>query len=197
MRFAPWQWIAYDWRDPDGAGDAVRRVMAGTVEPGIIMPEAERAQFLEPLFVGSPMEAAERGEGLALVRPGDPLLTWRKKRGERLEAERHAYAIAQFRLAFLSGRRAPVEPCAYEFRLAYDLDDGRREDPVCDHELVSRFAHLAARHGERRALELLDETVNLDYAEAGMACVLAADDAGRWHLGAVLRLDETAQMALL
>ena len=196
LRFSRWQWIAYDWRGEDSAG-ADRRVLPGTVEPGLVMPEAERASFLEPLVVGSLDEAVERGDGLALVRPGDPLFAWRKKRAQRLETERHAYALAAGRLAFLSG--TPLEPSTYEFRLKYDLDDGRREDACADLELAARFAALAKRHGERRALDIMDETVNLEYAEAGMACVLAKDArrAGRWLLVAILRLDEAAQMTLL
>jgi hypothetical protein len=195
--FARWQWIAYDWRLAGGAaGGGDHHVFPGTVEPGLRMAELERPGFLEPLITATPAEAADLG--LALVRPRDPLLAWRKKRSDRLDGERHAYAVAADRLAYLGGGRAP-EPCPYEFRLKYDLDDGHRDDPCLDWELAALYAEHEKRDGEKRALEVVDQTVNLDYARHGMACVLAAElgRPERWHLVGVLRLAEETQLALL
>ncbi len=199
-RFARWQWIAYDWRGADGGpqGDS-RRVLEGTIEPGLKMPEAERPVFLAPLIEGSLEEAHDRGRRLALVRPRDPLFAWKRKRAERLDAERHAYALAAAGLSYLGGTARPVEPCPYEFRLKYDAGDGRRDDACADWEMTARFAALSRRLGEKRALEALDATFNLEYPRHGMVCALAADGPrpGRWRLVGVMALAEVSQMALL
>ena len=200
--FARWQWIAYDWRPADDstaeavAGD--RHVYPGTVEPGLRMAEAERPGFLEPLVSATPAEAADRGESLVIVRPRDALLTWRKKRGDRIDGERHAYDVAADRMAYLGGGRA-VPPCPYEFRLQYDLDDGHRDDACLDWDLAALFAEHEKRDGDKRALDVVDQTVNLDYPRHGMACILAAEPGRRehWHLVAILRLAEETQLALL
>jgi hypothetical protein len=200
--FARWQWIAYDWRLADGsAPDALagdRQVFPGTVEPGLRMAEAERPGFLEPLILATPAEAADRGEGLVIVRPRDALLTWRKKRSDRLDGERHAYEVAAERLAYLGGGRA-MAPCPYEFRLQYDLDDGHRDDACLDADIAALFAEHEKRDGEKPALDVVDQAVNLDYAAHGMACVLAAEPGRRdhWNLVALLRLAEEPQLALL
>jgi hypothetical protein len=200
--FSHWQWIAYDWCLADNVTDSAwpddRNVFPGTVEPGLRMAEKERAGFIEPLVAATPAEAADRGQGLVIVRPHDPLLTWRRKRADRLDTERRAYDVAGDRLAFLNNGRAP-EPCPFEFHLQYDLEDGHRDDICLDGQLAALYAEHYKRDGEKPALQMLDETINLDYARHGMACVLAADadQPERWHLVAMLRVAEEAQLALL
>jgi hypothetical protein len=67
-QFARWQWIEYDWiaPGPDDRRRESRRVQEDTIRVGDVMPERERAGFLDPLIIGSTDEAAAKGMSLTL-----------------------------------------------------------------------------------------------------------------------------------
>ena len=100
-RFERWQWVQYKWRPPTSdARTESRHVFEDTLEPGSLMPERERAEFLEPLLVASVTRAAARGQSLALVRPKQVRFRWKDKPVQRINDERAAYQTAARQSSF-------------------------------------------------------------------------------------------------
>ncbi len=201
QKFIRWQWIEYDWRKPtDDKRPESQRVQEGTIRPGKEMPKKERAEFLHPLIVSSTLEAANNGATLALIRPRDTVFTFKKKRPEAINKERHGYTAAASQLSFLTQRQKPLEPCPYEFKFKYTTDDGRRHENICgDWETAAMFYRFEKISGEKDALRKMDETFNIEYPERGMVFALGAHSRypDSWLLVGVIRLDEVDQLSLL
>jgi hypothetical protein len=199
QKFGRWQWVEYDWREPKGdPRSESQRVQEGTIKPGEIMPEKERAAFLQPLIFGSTAEAQEQGHTLALIRPIEPKFSYAKKDEKQIEEERAEYAKATDQLSFLTQQQEPLKPCPYEFRFKYQTEDGPHNHKCGDWETAAMFYRFSRRYGEAEALRIMDQTFNKNYPEKGMAFAMGTDSRYPiWLLVGVLRLDKIDQMALL
>ena len=163
------------------------------------MPEGERAEFLEPLVVGSVEEARGRGGSLALVRPRESTFRYKPKSPGQIEEERRKYEATARQQSFFDAELAKIEPSPYEFRLRFRDQNGWHNHRCEDWETTAAFWRLRKSHGEDAALKHLDEIYNGLYPERGMVLALG-NQAGRpqsWLLLGVIRLDQTSQSRLL
>ncbi len=200
QKFVRWQWVEYAWRKPtDDNRPESQRVQDDTIKLGNKMRVTERAEFLSPMIVGSTSEAADNGATLALIRPRNPVFSYKKKRSERIEKERREYAVAANQLSFLTQQKKPFEPCPYEFRFKYTTEDGDHDNVCGDWETAAMFYKFSRKYGDKDALRMMDETFNLDHPDKGMAFVLGTliRNPSTWHLVGVIRLDEVDQMTFL
>ena len=200
QKFSRWQWIEYRWRKPtDDKRPESQRVQDGTIIPGPKMPKRERANFLNPLVVASTSEAADSSKTLALIRPENPVFSFKKKRADKIDNERRDYAAAASQLSFFTKQQKPLEPCPYEFRFKYTTKDGPHDHLCGDWETAAMYFRFEKLYGVKKALKLMDETFNLEYPKNGMVFAMGTDSRypSKWLLVGVIRLDEEDQIPLL
>lgn len=199
-KFVRWQWIEYEWTAPkDDQRVESRRVLEDTIQPGPLMPKAERARFLAPLVVGSVAEAAASGKSLALIRPCEVSLTCRKKSREDLEKERKSFAEAAQQRSFFDEDLTALEPCPYEFHFRYKTEDGKTHGNNCaDWETAATYWRLEKDYGEAEAIKKMQATFADEYPRKGMAFAMGTHSRypSTWLLIGVLRLDPCRQLAL-
>lgn len=163
------------------------------------MPVRERPRFLDPVIVPSTEAAAAKGETLALIRPRNVRFGYEKKRPQQIEKERKAYASVARQGSFFDKPLKELEPCPYEFRFAYESEDGKPHGNVCDDwETAAMFYNLRRRYGEAQALQMMETAFNDAYARKGMAFALGTHSRypATWLLVGVIRLDKPAQLTL-
>ena len=191
-QFERWQWLRYGWRPPtaDRRRES-RHVFEDTLRPGARMTERERAEFLEPLVVGSVREAAARSESLALIRPLDSRFRYKPKPAERIAAERRAYETVAAQGSFFDRELAALEPSPFEFRLSFRDADGWHHHSCADWETTATYWKQSRSSGSAGALAHLERMYNEVYPAKGLAVVLGnmAKRPRTWLLLAVMRLD--------
>jgi hypothetical protein len=160
------------------------------------MPKRERARLLNPLIMPSVVEAARRGQSLALIRPIETRFSHRAKSASQMQQERAAYAKAARQGSLLDKELESLEPTPYVFTFRFRDADHRHTYTNGDWE-----AHAMYYRGRQRGLsdaEVLDwmnQTFNVDYPKSGMAFAVG-NQAKRpqvWQLLGVLRLDELSE----
>lgn len=201
-QFTRWQWIEYDWLAP-GADDRrkeSRRVQEDTIQPFGVMPQRQRAQFLEPILTGSTAEAASRGMSLTLVRPNNVRFRWRAKSEEQIAEERRAYKGAARQRSFFDRDLIALDPCPYAFHFDWTDADGNSHRATCDDwETTATFYRREREMGAEKALASMEVTFGEEYPRKGMAFAMGTHSrrAEQWLLVGVLRLDQVDQPSLL
>ena len=191
-KFSRWQWVRYRWRPPtsDRRRES-RHVFEDSLTPGRTLPERERADFVEPLVVGSAREAEARGASLALIRPTESRFRWKSKPPARIEAERREFQAVARQMSFFDAELATIEPSPFEFRMSFRDDDGWHHHSCSDWETMATFWKLRPRYGDEGALRHLDRTYNETYPKRGMVLALGnmAKRPRTWLLLGVIRVD--------
>ncbi|CAA7624736.1 conserved hypothetical protein [Magnetospirillum sp. LM-5] len=199
-KFSRWQWIEYQWRTPgtDKRSES-RRVQEDSIIPGDVLPLNKRAEFLDPLVVGSVEVAVQRGQSLALIRPRDVRFVCRKKTVEEIETERASFAAAASQKTFFDKDLTALDPCPYDFRFRYKTDAGSHDHSCADWETAVMFWNFEKRYGEDEALRLMSGTFNDEYPRKGMVFAMGTHSRWpqSWLLIGVIRLDVPKQMAFL
>jgi hypothetical protein len=123
----------------------------------------------------------------------------RRRKPQQIEEERKAYASVARQRSFLDKALTALEPCPYEFRFAYESEDGKPHGNVCDDsETAAMFYNFRRRYGEAQALRLMGKAFNDEYPPKGMAFALGTHSRypATWLLVGVIRLDKPAQLML-
>lgn len=198
-RFARWQWIEYDWVKPkDDTRPESRRVQEDSIVLGGRLPECERAGFLNHLIVPSTSIAKERGNTLALIRPVDPIFSWKRKTVDEIAQERRAYEEAARQLSFFDKELSALEPCPYAFHFQYKTEDGKAHTATCDDWETAAMFHRGQRtHGVAGTLAHMDKVFNRDYPRKGMVFAMGTHSRrpDQWLLVGVIRLDRVSQLS--
>jgi hypothetical protein len=200
-QFKRWQWIEYDWIAP-GADDKrreSRRVQEDTIQVGEMMPEKERAPFLEPITTGSTAEAASKGMSLTLIRPAKIRFRWRPKTDEQIAAERIAYELAARQASFFDKELRALNPCPYAFHFDWTDADGMPHKATCDDwETAVTYYRREKAMGSAAALADMEKTFGEEYPAKGVAFAMGTHSrrAEQWLLVGVLRLDRVPQTSL-
>ncbi len=192
-RFSRWQWVRYSWVLPKSdARHESRHVFEDKIEPRRIMPERERAEFLEPHIVGSAREAMSRGDSLALVRPQETKFRYREKPPQLIAQERKAYEAAARQGSLFDKELAALEPSPFIFQLNFLDEEGWHRPSCSDWETTATYWKHAKNYGPDRALDHLDNMYNDVYREKGMVLALGnmAKRPKTWLLLGVIRLDQ-------
>lgn len=201
QKFGRWEWIEYEFTPPSGDGRwESQKVVPDSIKVTGTLREAQRARFLDPIVRASSRDADSRGESLALVRPRDVVLSWRRKPDDEIadEARKHSALVAQ--QSFLQPSVRPMTPCPYEFALRWTDEDGAVHNNTCDDwETATAFYVRRRSLGELQALQSLKQTYEDDYMDAGMALAIGTHSRRnqQWLLVGIIRLNRTAQPDLL
>lgn len=197
QKFGRWEWIEYQFTPPNGDNRREsQKVVPDTIKVTGTLRDTERSRFLDPIVRASSREAEGRGESLALVRPRDLSLSWRRKPADEIaeEAQKHRALVAQ--QSFLQPSVKPMTPCPYEFSMRWTDGDGVSHNNTCDDwETATAFYVRRKAHGELLGLQSLRKTFEDDYMKAGMALAIGTHSRRnqQWLLVGIIRLDRTAQ----
>ena len=205
QKFKRWQWIRY--RFTPSKRDL--RVESQKVTPESIetigeIKKTERARFLNPLVRATLEEATANNESLAIVRPSEFELYWKKKSDERIETERAKHAALASQLSLLDNSAMPFEPCPFEFRVRWTDQAGAKRNHICDDwETAQAFKRFRGEYGEAQALELIKQKYD-DYFERGLVFAFSTHSRrnvtygtrNQWLLVGMIRLDFDAQAVL-
>lgn len=199
--FKRWDWVEFKFRPPtrDRRPESCH-VMEDTISVSGQMAKRERASFLNPLVSASISDAAQKGRSLALIRPKNTRFCYKPKKAEQIEDERRAYRAAASQTSLLDEELAALEPSPFEFRFKFEDGVGPHDFANGDWEAHAMFFNARRREGsDQAALDWMSSKFNDEYPVKGMLfCVgNVASRPQTWQLLGVLRVDETAQMALL
>jgi len=157
------------------------------------MPKKERARLLNRLIVPSVVEAAGRGQSLALIRPTATKLFCRAKSATQIAQERAAYATAARQGLLLDKELESIEPTPYVFKFRFEDGNHRHTYTNGDWEAHAMYYRgLQRGMSATEVLNWMDHTFNVEYPRLGMAFAVG-NQAKRpqvWQLLGVLRLDE-------
>lgn len=199
-QFKRWDLVEYLPRPPTGD----RRKESRNVEESSLkrvgaMKPASRADFFSGLTRPSIVDAASRGESLALVRPENFEFVWKRKPAAEIEADRLKRARTLSQGSLFDKELAAIEPCPFDIRMKFTDATGRHDMACGDWETAATFFKWREEYGEESALQRLKARYEGEYAEAGVAFAFGtmAKHPTTWILLGIIRLDESSQMKLL
>jgi hypothetical protein len=194
--FNRWDWVNYTYRRPT---NDPRRESCHVFEDSIAvvgsLAARERSRLVEPLVVGSAVEAVARGQSLALIRPKNTKFRTRAKSAQEIEVEREAYRRAAAQTSILDKQLSELEPSPVEFRFQFEDGSGKHKYENGDWETHAMFWLWRTKYGEAAALRRMDEVFNDEYPRRGMVFAIGnqAKRPQTWQLLGVIRLDEVPQ----
>lgn len=198
--FSRWDWVSFQYGRPK----ADNRVESCHVHEESIaiegkLPERERSRLLEPLVLGSGVEAAERGQSLALIRPKNTRFIIHRRTAEEIEDERRAYANAARQMTMFDEELAALDPTPHEFKFRFEDAAGQHEYRNGDWEAHAMFWRERQRTSEAEALRWMEGKFNEEYPRRGMVFAIGnlAKRPHTWQLLGVIRLNEAKQSTLL
>jgi len=139
---------------------------------GRVSKDDEKTALIERALVASEVEAIDRGQSLAVVRPSDVALTWRRLSSSEIESDRKKFADQVNQLSLLEDEIAAYQPCPFKFKLSF-VCDGKRYNKTCaDWETTATFFNHSKQMEESEVLEYLQRTYCEDYVKKGMVLAL-------------------------
>lgn len=197
-RFKRWDLLEYRPDMPrDDRRPESRRVDEPTLKVLGKVPERQRADLLQKLIRSSALEAAARGETLALIRPREVRFTWRVKPQSEIDAETARRQKTAAQGSLLDKELNEIEPCPYILKMSFADDAGPHGMACGDWETAAAYFNLRKRYGDQHALEHLKKTYEEEYAD-GIALALGtvAKRPKQWLMLGVIRLKSTDQASL-
>lgn len=199
-RFNRWDIVEYRAQLPrDDRRRESRRVEEQTLRIAGELRPAYRADFLECMLRRSAVDAAARGESLALVRPSGVQLRARERRRSDMEEELERIRERARQGSLLDAPLSELEPSTHNFSLTFWDEAGKHTMACGDWETTATFWKWRREYGAEAAIAKLKEAYEDRYAASGMALALGtvAKRPRQWLLLGVLRLDISEQPSLL
>lgn len=201
QQFSRWDRVRFKWHKPkDDVRPESRRVEQDSIEIIGELQKNERAKLLNRLEVTGLKATSEAGKSLALLRPQQPKFLIKKKLDADIERERRDYNDIVLQGDILDQRiLSPLQPCPYEFKYRYVIDEGEREGTCQDWETDATFFYWRKRYGETQALEMMMKRFGEEYPEKGMTFAMGTHSRypEKWLINGVIRTDEVTQLSLL
>jgi hypothetical protein len=138
------------------------------------------------------------GKTLALLRPRNlKFFITRKSEGDFNKERQEFKEFAAQADLFNSAPLIPYEPCPYQFKYAYTIDDGEREGTCQDWETDATFYNWSRHYGEAKALENMQRVFGEEYPQKGMVFAMGTHSRypETWLINGIIRLDEITQMS--
>lgn len=166
---------------------------------GKVKSSTARGELVEKVLVSSEREAAELGQSLALIRPGEPELTWKKKSADEITAAKEAFSRHAQQGSFLDKELEELEPCPYTFKMKYRDGGGPHTKTCADWETSAAFWNISKGYDEKTALDHLRTTYIEEYSKRGL--VFALGNIARrpqiWQLLGIFPAIQPAQLSLV
>lgn len=199
-QFRRWQWVEYQWIKPkDDRRVESQRLQEESISIGHTMPPRERPEFLRPLILPSTDEAAAQGKTLTLIRPVEPIFSYRRKTDQEIEIEKAEYVRVASQRSFLDPDLRAFDPSPYFFGYKYKSEDGKKHKHQCgDWETAATFLNWRRKYGEAKTLDKMTQTFGEDYPSKGVVFAMGTmfRYPKNWLLVGVIRLDQTTQLTL-
>lgn len=163
---------------------------------GYVRDRAKRSNLVNPCILSSEVEAMDRGESLAVIRPENVSLRWRRITHSELESARAAFEAQARQAAMFDKKLDLIEPCPFEFRLRFKDGDGKQREKRCsDWETSATFFKLSKEHSESYAIRHLEETYCQKYVQTGLVLALGnmAKKPRTWQLLGIFPLPQNPQ----
>jgi hypothetical protein len=197
--FARWNWIKFSFEKPpkDSRPESCR-LFEDTIQIDGKLSEIDRPKLLEPMIMGSAVEAASSGKSLALIRPKNTCFYFKKKSVSQVADEQQKYAAVARQVSFLDEELAAYQPNPFEFRFKFSDSAGQHDYACGDWEVNTTFWKWRKLYGEHSTLQRMDQLFNQKYPSQGMVFGIGnmASRPQTWQLLAVIRLNETMQLGL-
>lgn len=172
--FRRWDIVEFDYRKPkDDLRNESCRVHEESLKiTGRAKREEERSTLVERALVSSEVEAMERGQSLALIRPAKVNFTARRRSKSELSVISEKFKEQAKQLSLLEGEIASYTPCPFEFKIRY-VDGAGSHTKICaDWETSAAFFNLRREYGEIGAIEHLEKTYCETYVRKGIVFAL-------------------------
>ena len=172
--FKRWDILTFSFRKPtDDNRTESCRVHEESIEvSGYVRRTEERSAIIERTLVSSEKEAIALGHSLAVIRPKNASLSWKKRSEVELKLAKESFEAQASQLSFLDKELKAYIPCPYKFSMNY-LDEGGEHNKTCaDWETDATFLKLSKRYDEPTALIHLQETYCDHYAISGLIFAL-------------------------
>jgi len=140
---------------------------------GDVTSKQKRENLVNPVVVASEIEAASKGNSLALIRPENVSLTWRKRSDSELAEARKAFEQQAKQSSMFDKDLDIIEPCPFEFKMQFSDGDGKTRNKKCsDWETSAAYFNLSRKFDEQKALEHLQTTYCDEYVRTGLVFAL-------------------------
>lgn len=199
--FSRWDIVSCDHRRPadDPRVESCRVHEESISIVGSIKRKAdEKSSIIANALVGSEIEAVNLGASLAVIRPQNPELRWRRLDHSELEQAKQNYEQQAAQLSMLDKEISAYEPCPFEFKMHYNDADGPHKKTCADWETPAAFFNLSREMDEQKVLEHLRETYCEKYVKTGLVFSLGnmKKRPQTWQLLGIFPVEETTQQSL-
>jgi len=159
----------------------------------------KKSNLVNPLVVSSELHAASQGSFLAVIRPTNPTLIWKKRSEVELAKIRSAFALQARQASMFDKELDTLEPCPYAFKMRFTDGDGKKREKTCaDWETSAAYFNLRQKYDEDAVLKHLSKTYCEDYVQTGLVFALGniAAKPNTWQLLGMFPLPKTNQADL-
>lgn len=166
---------------------------------GTVKRDSEKSTVIENSLVASEQEAIARGASLAIIRPRNVELRWKRRSAGELESARQSYISQAAQLSMLDKEIEAYEPCPFEFKMHYQDDSGPHKKVCADWETAATFYKMSKQMEERAVLQYLQTTYCEQYVRKGLVFALGnmQKRPQTWQLLGIFPVEPTNQGSLL
>ncbi|WP_390915187.1 hypothetical protein [Pseudosulfitobacter sp. SM2401] len=195
--FKRWQNVEFEYRRPtsDNRKESCRVHEESITVLGTVQSRSERSSIVGRAVVPSEKFATDSGASLALIRPTNTRLTWKRRTQNDLEKAKLNFERKASQTSFLDKELAAYEPCPFVFTMHYDDADGPHKKTCADWETAAAFFNLSKQMEEAKVLEHLRKTYTEDYVATGLVFTLGnmAKRPKTWQLMGIFPAKELDQ----
>lgn len=162
---------------------------------GRVKSANEKSALINRALVRSEKEAISRGDSLALIRPQNVGLRWRRLSNQELLDAKAAFSAQASQLSLLEEEIAAYEPCPFQFTMTYDDLDGPHSKSCADWETSAAFFNLRRQMDEAAVLRHLEKTYCDDYVRKGLVLALGnmKSRPQTWQLLGIFPVEDSRQ----
>jgi hypothetical protein len=139
---------------------------------GKITRTASKQTIVDAALVPSEIAAEKNGSSLALIRPDNVRLTWKKRSPSQIETARNAYEEQAKQTSMFDKQLDALEPCPFIFTMHYDDADGPHKKTCADWETSAAFFKLSRKYSEDDVLKHLESEYCEKYVRTGLVFAL-------------------------
>ncbi|SMH50032.1 hypothetical protein [Maritimibacter sp. HL-12] len=140
---------------------------------GYVRKLEERSEIVERALVASELEATDKGNSLALIRPTDVELIARPRKSSEIKEIQEAYQAQAKQLSLFDEELAAYQPCPIEFKIRFKDGDGKERKKLCgDWETEAAFFKLRRSYEEREVIAHLHRMYSEEYPRRGITFAL-------------------------
>lgn len=172
--FKRWSIVKFQYRRPndDNRLESCRVHEESISLRGEITRDSEKSSLVERALVASEKEATGKNQSLAVIRPENVSLTWKKLAKDELENAKMLFARQANQLSLLDDEIAAYEPCPYKFSMYYEDEGGPHTKTCADWETSAAFFNLRAKYDEQIVLQHLQNKYCEQYVKKGLVFAL-------------------------